>query len=126
MSSQTITLPEGFAVKQGEAQTITLPKGFAVSKSTKMCFCGLHRAGNPEDCLVVPNYEKHLLDKKCKFCGVGHMKQKTPNGLYHRLDEMGDGGYCCDGDCDMMVLKQLLLKSQEDKTCRKDEKIEME
>ena len=58
----------------------------------------------PEDSLKVPDYEKHLLDKKCIFCGVGHMKKKTPNGKYHQLHEMVDGKYCCDGECAMEAL----------------------
>ena len=78
-------------------------------RSAKMCSCGLHRAGNPEDCLVVPNYEKHLLDKKCRYFGVGHMQQKTPDGLYHQLHEGGDGEYRCDStECLMMDLSKKL------------------
>jgi hypothetical protein len=55
----------------------------------------------PEDSIKIPDYQKHLLNKKCIFCGVGQMKQKTPDGKYHQLHEMMDGKYCCDGECFM-------------------------
>jgi hypothetical protein len=70
----------------------------------------LHKASNPEDCLVVPDYEKHLLDKKCRYCGVGHMKQKTLDGLYHQLHERMDGKHCCDGD-DCLMTELISLKN---------------
>ena len=72
--------------------------------------CVLCDKGNPEDCLVVPDYEKHLLDKKCRYCGVGHMKQKTPDGLYHQLHENCGGEYCCDGECAMTELRECFAK----------------
>ena len=59
-----------------------------------------------EDCIKVPDYDKHKLDKNCYICAVGHMKQKTPDSLYSQLTELTNGKYVCDGDeCFNMMME---------------------
>ena len=64
-----------------------------------------------EDSIVVPDYDKHKLDKNCYNCGVGHFKQKTPNGLYYQLTELTNGKYICDGD---ECFKDLFVKEEKE------------
>ena len=60
-----------------------------------LCVC-------PENCIKVPDYDKHKLDKTCYICGIGHMQQaiETPArwALYYQLTELTNGKYMCDGD----------------------------
>ena len=64
-----------------------------------------------EDCIKVPEYDKHKLDKKCYNCAVGHMKQKTPNGLYYQLTELTNGKFICDGDeCFYVMMEDIRRK----------------
>tara|TARA_R110002074_G_scaffold290371_1_gene462235 strand:+ start:326 stop:823 length:498 start_codon:yes stop_codon:yes gene_type:complete len=59
-----------------------------------------------EDCIKVPDYDKHKLDKNCYICAVDHMKQKTPDSLYSQLTELTNGKYVCDGDeCFNMMME---------------------
>ena len=55
-----------------------------------------------ENCIKVPDYDKHKLDKTCYICGIGHMQQaiETPArwALYYQLTELTNGKYVCDGD----------------------------
>ena len=59
-----------------------------------------------EDCIKVPDYDKHKLDKNCYICAVDHMKQKTTDSLYSQLTELTNGKYVCDGDeCFNMMME---------------------
>ena len=77
-----------------------------------------------EDCIKVPDYDKHKLDKNCYICAVGHMKQKTPDSLYSQLTELTNGKYVCDGDECFNMMMELVTdgdKEQYKKICDEEE-----
>jgi len=43
----------------------------------------------------------------CFICGIENL-QRNKDGLACTLHEMMDGRWCCDGECDLIVLKRIL------------------
>ena len=49
------------------------------------------------------------------------MKQKTPGGWYHQLNEMMNGDWVCDGECDKEYFAQLSSTSVEQNCCSRSD-----
>ena len=65
------------------------------------------------------------MPNKCYMCGIGNMERKNGVGLAHQLQELADGRFICDGECDTIMLLQILKAEKEKRKTKKPKKLKL-